>query len=91
MVGILVLIYGDKTEAFLVVVQDFRMLIKKIHGFHDEVVKIQGLIAGQAVLVGLVELCDLFCEVVVRAKRVIFMMLKLVFGAGNVGKYRFWI
>ena len=53
-VGVLVLVNVDVVELILVVGQSFRRLFEELDRLHDQVVKIQGLVAFQFLLVGFV-------------------------------------
>lgn len=53
-IGILILVYHDVAESFLVIVQNLRTGFKKLHSFHQKVIKIQGIILLQPHLVFLI-------------------------------------
>ena len=70
-VGILVLIHHDIAEAVLVVLQHFRMGVEQVHGLHQKVVKIQGVVLLQDFLVFLIAVADLSAVVVPSAHMVL--------------------
>ena len=85
-IGILILVYHDVTESFLVVLQNLRMGFKELHRFHQQVIEIQGIILFQPHLVFLIQLRDLLA-----AGQAVFLALlgkflrcdKLILGCGN--------
>ena len=44
-IGILILIYHDIAETLLIVVQNFGIIFKKLHGLYDQIIKIQSIAA----------------------------------------------
>ena len=57
MVRILILIHQHITELSLILFQNLRELLKDLHGFHDDVVKVQGIVLLELFLVKNIGIC----------------------------------
>ena len=86
-VGILVLIHHNVLKAFLVSPENFPVRTEKLHCFHDQVIKIHGIVFPESLLVFLVCLGNLLLPVIPYGTAGIFLRrYQLIFGRGNCGK-----
>ena len=87
-VGILIFVYHDVAETSLIHLQHFVVGMEKLHGQHEQIVKIQCIVFSEKSLILLVGHADLFFS---EADAVVFLAIlqgsdQLVFCSGNIGK-----
>ena len=86
-VSILILIHHNIPETFLIIIQDIRIVLEKLHGFHDQVIKIQGVVSPEDGLVFLIHACNLPCiRITSRIQLHLFRRDQLILGMGNLRK-----
>ena len=83
-VGVLVLIHQNITEALLIVLQHLRCLLKQRHGLQQQVIKVQRIVRLQLLLVLPVAVCDPpHPEIPARILLKLLRIRAFVFGRGN--------
>ena len=56
-IGILILVHHDIAQTFLIRIQDFAIKLKKLHCFHDQIIKIQRIVLPEHLLIFTINLC----------------------------------
>ena len=88
-VGVLILVHHNILKPLLIIIQHLRLAAEQFHGLHNQIVKVQGIVLFQTVLVFLVNLPNLFLIIIPSAlSQKILRGDKLILRTGNLAHHR---